>query len=160
MPFNDKERELLNNASDFKNFRKSENEFKLIFMNYAKNIISRQFCWNHDLEPEDLVQETIIKALNNENKYQAGSNLKNWVYTLMLNIHRDYKRKNNYEFSVEENDLLNLIDISNDKKINKKTIFFENDQKKDDEEKIKIIYSIIKDLPQVEREIYKITRFN
>ena len=78
MPFNDKERDLLVKASNFNNFNdfnnSEEGQFYRLFFNYAKKIISRQFCWNHDLDPEDLVQETIIKALNNEDKYELFSN--------------------------------------------------------------------------------------
>ena len=35
---------------------------------------------------EDLVQDTILKALSNEDKFQRGTNLKAWLYTIMRNI--------------------------------------------------------------------------
>ena len=31
---------------------------------------------------EDLVQDTIFRALSNENKFKRGTNLKAWLYTI------------------------------------------------------------------------------
>jgi RNA polymerase sigma-70 factor (ECF subfamily) len=40
-----------------------------------------------DLEDaEDLVQDTMLKAFINEDKFAEGTNLKGWLYTLMKNI--------------------------------------------------------------------------
>ncbi|XQP84045.1 MAG: sigma-70 family RNA polymerase sigma factor [Candidatus Pollutiaquabacter aromativorans] len=37
-------------------------------------------------EANDLVQDTVLKALTNEEKFAAGTNLKGWLYTIMKNI--------------------------------------------------------------------------
>lgn len=43
---------------------------------------------------KDLIQETIYRALANRDKYNAGTNLKAWMYTIMRNIFiNDYRRK-------------------------------------------------------------------
>jgi RNA polymerase sigma-70 factor (ECF subfamily) len=43
---------------------------------------------------QDLCQETIYRALKNIDKYQAGTNIKSWLYTIMRNIFiNDYRRK-------------------------------------------------------------------
>jgi len=43
---------------------------------------------------KDLYQETLFKALSNQEKYRAGTNLKAWLYTIMRNIFiNDYRRK-------------------------------------------------------------------
>ena len=39
----------------------------------------------HPEEAQDLVQETLIKALTNRDKFKAGTNLKAWMYTIMRN---------------------------------------------------------------------------
>jgi RNA polymerase sigma-70 factor (ECF subfamily) len=45
-------------------------------------------------EAEDLVQETILKAISNYNKFQEGTNLKAWLYTIMKNIFiNEYRKK-------------------------------------------------------------------
>ena len=36
-------------------------------------------------DAKDLVQETLLKALLNQDKFKAGSNLKAWLYTIMRN---------------------------------------------------------------------------
>ncbi len=42
----------------------------------------------------DLYQETLYKALVNKEKYNAGTNIKAWLFTIMRNIFiNDYRRK-------------------------------------------------------------------
>src|ERR1051325_11421685 len=43
---------------------------------------------------KDLFQETLYKALANQEKYNIGTNIKAWLYTIMRNIFiNDYRRK-------------------------------------------------------------------
>lgn len=37
-------------------------------------------------EANDLLQETSLKALDNEDKYMPDTNFKGWIYTIMRNI--------------------------------------------------------------------------
>ncbi len=42
----------------------------------------------------DLCQETLYKALANQEKYHSGTNIKAWLFTIMRNIFiNDYRRK-------------------------------------------------------------------
>ena len=44
-------------------------------------------------EANDLLQETSLKALDNEDKYEPQSNFKGWIYTIMRNIFiNNYRR--------------------------------------------------------------------
>ena len=54
----------------------------------------------------DLVQDTTLKALNNEDKFVDNANFKGWMLTIMRNIFI-----NNYRKSVREN---TIIDTSED----------------------------------------------
>lgn len=47
---------------------------------------------NHE-EANDLLQETSLKALDNEDKYMPDTNFKGWVYTIMRNIFINNYRK-------------------------------------------------------------------
>ncbi len=49
----------------------------------------------HDTEDaKDLLQETLYKALANKDKYNVGTNIKAWLYTIMRNIFiNNYRRK-------------------------------------------------------------------
>ena len=43
---------------------------------------------------KDLFQETLYKALANQEKYHVGTNIKAWLFTIMRNIFiNDYRRK-------------------------------------------------------------------
>src|ERR1051325_5108507 len=37
-------------------------------------------------DADDLVQDTMLKALSNRDKFEEGTNLKGWLYTIMKNI--------------------------------------------------------------------------
>ena len=49
----------------------------------------------HDSEQaKDLFQETLYRALANQDKYKVGTNIKAWLYTIMRNIFiNNYRRK-------------------------------------------------------------------
>ncbi len=43
---------------------------------------------------KDLFQETMFRALNNQEKYNVGTNIKAWLYTIMRNVFiNDYRKK-------------------------------------------------------------------
>jgi RNA polymerase sigma factor (sigma-70 family) len=44
-------------------------------------------------EANDLVQETMLKAFTYKNKFEANSNLKAWLYTIMRNIFINHYRR-------------------------------------------------------------------
>ena len=44
-------------------------------------------------EANDLLQETSLKALDNEDKYMPDTNFKGWIYTIMRNIFINNYRK-------------------------------------------------------------------
>lgn len=58
---------------------------------------------------KDLIQETLYRALANREKYNAGTNIKAWLYTIMRNIFiNNYRRhaKQNTIFDNTPNDFL------------------------------------------------------
>ncbi|MGB4844606.1 MAG: RNA polymerase sigma factor [Ferruginibacter sp.] len=58
---------------------------------------------------KDLIQETLYKALANKEKYNAGTNIKAWMYTIMRNIFiNNYRRaaKQKTVFDNTPNDFL------------------------------------------------------
>jgi RNA polymerase sigma factor (sigma-70 family) len=45
-------------------------------------------------EAKDLYQETLYKALSNKEKYNIGTNIKGWLFTIMRNIFiNDYRKR-------------------------------------------------------------------
>ncbi len=53
---------------------------------------------NHDPEEaKELIQETLYRAMANREKYQTGTNIKAWLYTIMRNIFiNNYRRKKKF----------------------------------------------------------------
>ena len=44
-------------------------------------------------EAEDLLQETMLRTLDNKDKFDSGTNFKGWMYTIMRNIFINNYRK-------------------------------------------------------------------
>jgi RNA polymerase sigma-70 factor, ECF subfamily len=56
-------------------------------------------------EAEDLIQDTFFKAIKNKEKYEDGTNLKGWLYTIMRNTFiNNYRKKKNQNTFVDETD--------------------------------------------------------
>lgn len=61
-------------------------------------------------DTEDLLQETMVKALMNEEKYQSNTNIKAWLYTIMKNIFiNDYRKKSKMRMVEDTTDNLYFI---------------------------------------------------
>ncbi len=54
---------------------------------------------------DDLLQDTMYRALVYKDKFNAGTNLKAWVYTIMRNIFiNDYRKKSRYKVIYDGSD--------------------------------------------------------
>lgn len=75
-------------------------------------------------EANDLLQETVFKAYNNRDKFQDGTNLKAWMYTIMRNTfitnYQRMVRRNTFIDTTENNHFINSSNsvIENDAKGN------------------------------------------
>lgn len=64
-----------------------EREFKNKVSDESRPLRVYALKLTHDQDDaNDLVQETMLKAFVNEEKFQEGTNLKGWLYTIMKNI--------------------------------------------------------------------------
>ena len=85
----------------------SNNNFQERLIGLQGNLLSFAYQLTANREQaEDLLQETTLKALDNEAKYVDNVNFKGWIFTIMRNIFI-----NNYRKSVREN---TIIDSSED----------------------------------------------
>lgn len=75
-------------------------DFGYQIMNHEKTLMSYSSRFTLEYEDrQDLVQETIIKALSNRTKFKRGTNLRGWLCTIMANTfinqyHRRVKLEN------------------------------------------------------------------
>ena len=94
-------------------------------------------------EANDLLQETSLKALDNEDKYMPDTNFKGWMYTIMRNLFI-----NNYRRSVRE---LNFLDSNF-------TDYAQIQVAKDDDKfeetyDLKLLYRIINNCPMTRNSL-------
>ena len=70
-------------------------DFNQMLMNNAEFLKPFAATLTRDQEAaKDLYQETLFRALSNKDKYNAGTNIKAWLYTIMRNIFiNNYRRK-------------------------------------------------------------------
>lgn len=81
-----------------RDYMKTSGNFKQRLMNLQGNLLSfaYQLTNNRD-EAQDLLQDTTLKALDNEEKFVENTNFKGWIFTIMRNIFI-----NNYRQSVRQ----------------------------------------------------------
>ncbi len=70
-------------------------EFNRILENNVEFLRPFAITLTHDNEAaKDLFQETLYRALANKDKYNVGTNIRAWLYTIMRNIFiNNYRRK-------------------------------------------------------------------
>lgn len=84
----------------------AQNTFKSSLLGMQGNLLSfaLKLTLNRD-EAHDLVQDTTLKALKNEEKFVDNANFKGWMFTIMRNIFI-----NNYRKSSRENTIVDSSD--------------------------------------------------
>ena len=64
-------------------------------------------------EANDLVQETMLKAFSNKDKFERGTNLKAWLFTIMRNTFiTNYQRVNRRNTFIDTTENLHYINSS------------------------------------------------
>lgn len=69
-------------------------EFNTLVMRQASSLKMYALHFTHDADDaNDLVQDTLLKAITYYNKFKEGTNLKGWLYTIMKNTFiNNYRR--------------------------------------------------------------------
>ncbi|MDE6217920.1 MAG: RNA polymerase sigma factor [Muribaculaceae bacterium] len=74
---------------------KKQESFKDKLVSLQGNLLSFAYQLTTNREAaEDLLQDTTLKALNNEDKYVDNVNFKGWIFTIMRNIFINNYRQN------------------------------------------------------------------
>jgi len=96
---------------------------------------------------QDLFQETLYKALANHEKYNTGTNIKAWLFTIMRNIFiNDYRRKSKQK-TIFDN-------TANDYLINYKQVTSSVDAESD--MRLKEVKKSIEELPEIFKTPFKL----
>lgn len=98
----------------------SNAEFSLLLTENAEFL--RPFAINLTKDHEsakDLFQDTLYRAISNKDKYNVGTNIKAWLYTIMRNIFiNDYRRKSKQSTVLDNSPNDFLIDQTFNKVVN------------------------------------------
>ena len=66
-------------------------------------------------EAEDLLQETMLRTLDNKDKFDSGTNFKGWMYTIMRNIFiNNYRKVVRDQTFVDQTDNLYHLNLPQD----------------------------------------------
>ena len=88
-------------------------EFNTLVLRQASSLRSYALHFTHDADDaNDLVQDTMLKAITYYNKFKEGTNLKGWLYTIMkntfINNYRRFVKVSSYVTKSDEISSANL----------------------------------------------------
>ena len=91
-------------------------KFQQNLMNLQSNLLNFAYMLTSNRDDAyDLLQDTTLKALDNEEKYAEGTNFKGWVFTIMRNIFiNNYRRGVRSATVVDTTDNLYHLNLSQD----------------------------------------------
>ena len=91
-------------------------EFESKLMSLQGNLLNFAYMLTSDRDNAyDLLQDTTMKALDNESKYVDNTNFKGWVFTIMRNIFiNNYRRSVRSQTVVDQTEDLYHLNLSQD----------------------------------------------
>ncbi len=95
---------------------KSNDSFKSRLVGLQSNLLNFAYQLTSDREAaQDLLQDTTLKALDNEDKYVDNTNFKGWIFTIMRNIFiNNYRQTVRQATVVDKTEDLYHLNISQD----------------------------------------------
>ncbi|MCC8119738.1 MAG: RNA polymerase sigma factor [Bacteroidales bacterium] len=90
--------------------------FQTNLMNLQSNLLNFAYMLTSNRDDAyDLLQDTTLKALNNQDKYTDNTNFKGWVFTIMRNLFiNNYRRASRAATIVDTTENLYHLNLSQD----------------------------------------------
>lgn len=88
--------------------------FQTKLLSIQRNLLNFAYTLTSDRDDAyDLLQDTTLKALDNEDKYVENVNFKGWVFTIMRNLFiNKYRREVRSAVTIDTSDDLYLLNVS------------------------------------------------
>ena len=111
----DTNKKLIKNSTKKQNIMASK-EFETKLMSLQSNLLNFAYMLTSNRDNAyDLLQDTTLKALDNESKYVDNTNFKGWVFTIMRNIFiNNYRRNVRSATVVDQTEDLYHLNLSQD----------------------------------------------
>ncbi len=94
---------------------KSHDSFQTRLLGLQNNLLNFAYHTANREQAQDLLQDTTLKALDNEDKYVDNVNFKGWIFTIMRNIFINNYRQNARKATViDQTEDLYHLNISQD----------------------------------------------
>jgi len=96
----------------------SKSEFSTLILSHQSFLLQLAMKLTKSVEDSnDLIQETFFKALKNREKFQEGTNIKGWLYTIMKNTFINaYRKRRNQNTFIDETDNKYFINLRESEK--------------------------------------------
>lgn len=94
----------------------ASSKFQINLMGLQANMLNFAYMLTNNRDDAyDLLQDTMLKALDNEDKYAEDTNFKGWVFTIMRNLFiNNYRRGVRAATIVDTTDNLYHLNVSGD----------------------------------------------
>lgn len=92
----------------------ANSNFTISLSSHKEKLLMFAFSLTKNVDDaKDLHQETLLRALKNEDKFEAGTNLKAWLMTIMRNIFiNDYRKKSKNRVVLDSTDNMYFINLN------------------------------------------------
>ncbi len=89
-------------------------KFQTSLMNLQNNLLNFAYMLTSNREDaHELLQDTTLKALDNEDKYSSSTNLKGWLFTIMRNVFiNKYRNVQHAAAVIDDTEEIYLLNIS------------------------------------------------
>ncbi len=98
---------------DCKSSNMNKQEFDSLVIKQSSSLRTYAYHFTHDADDaDDLVQDTMLKAITYYNKFAEGTNLKGWLYTIMKNTFiNNYRRITKINTMVTQSDEISSANL-------------------------------------------------
>lgn len=91
-----------------------KDQFNHLLTSQSKYLAPQALKFTRDADDaKDLIQDTLLKAILNSDKFREGTNFKGWLYTIMRNLFVNNYRKKSFHTCSLDSEETNKLHVDN-----------------------------------------------